>query len=220
MPMYNTIDEIVQALKTKEVDGMMLDRYTASYYQTRGKLESLLTVKKLELQRDVGVLFSKNRNDLAECLDVFRSNISRLVQTLTATIKLTQQKRTKNVSLFDHSSPFMKMVMYTSLGILLTLVFLGTLYDLLMRRNWARCKQDARISEAVNEGTTAKRQTILNDLKVARGLLLQMQEHFNELEAEVSKLSLNDNFNYQQQQTLFFTPQVTKSIYNNWTEKK
>ena len=60
--------------------------------------------------------------------------------------QLTQQKRTKNVSLFDHSSPFMKMVMYTSLGILLTLVFLGTLYDLLMRRNWARCKQDARIS--------------------------------------------------------------------------
>jgi len=85
---YNTIDDVVQAVKTKEVDGMFLDRYRASHYQSRGKLKSLITVKKLEYRKDIGVLFSKNNQRLATCLNFHRSNIWRLVQTLTATFKV------------------------------------------------------------------------------------------------------------------------------------
>lgn len=85
---YNTIDDIIQAVKTKEVDGMLLDRYRASHYQSRGKLKSLITVRKLEYRKDIGVLISKNNKELAVCLDFFRSDIWRLVQTLTATFKV------------------------------------------------------------------------------------------------------------------------------------
>ncbi|KAL9964497.1 hypothetical protein ACROYT_G028146 [Oculina patagonica] len=103
---YHKIDDVIQAVKSKEVDGMFLDRFTASYYQTRNKLKSLITVKKLELQRDVGVLFSKDRKFLADCLLNFHSSsIWSSVQTITSSFKLTQQKQARNVNLFDESSP-------------------------------------------------------------------------------------------------------------------
>ena len=69
---------------------MLLDRFTASYYQSRGKLKSLINLKKFELQRDVGVLFSKDTEGLARCLINFRrSDILRSAQTLTDTYKVT-----------------------------------------------------------------------------------------------------------------------------------
>lgn len=85
---YPTIDDIIRAVKSNEVDGMLLDRFTASYYQKRGKLKSLITLKKLELQRNTGALFSKDREDLAKCLNVLRSDILKSVQTFTATYKV------------------------------------------------------------------------------------------------------------------------------------
>ena len=85
---YNTIDDVTQAVKIKEVDGMLLDRYRASHYQSSGKLKSLITVKKLEYRKDIGILFSKNNQKLAVCLNFYRSDIWRLVQTRTATLKV------------------------------------------------------------------------------------------------------------------------------------
>ena len=73
-----------QAVNAQEVDGMMLDHYTAAYYQRRDKLSrSLITVKKFDLRREVGVLFSKDREFIADCLAIHRSNIWRLMQTMT-----------------------------------------------------------------------------------------------------------------------------------------
>ena len=40
---------------------MLLDSYTASFYQSREKLESLVTVKKFELRRYVGILISEEK---------------------------------------------------------------------------------------------------------------------------------------------------------------
>ena len=68
---------------------MLLDRYTASYYQARDKLKSLIIDKQFEFGRDVGVLFSQDRTDLAECLNFHRSDIWRRVQTLTSTFKVS-----------------------------------------------------------------------------------------------------------------------------------
>ena len=45
------------------------------------------------------------------------------------------------------------------------------------------------VVEAGKAVKTTTSQNIYNDLEAARGLLLQMQEHFNNLEGEVSKLS-------------------------------
>ena len=43
----------------------------------------------------------------------------------------------------------------------------------------------------MSEGTSAKRQAIQQDLEAGRRLLLQMQEHFNKLEAKVSELHVS-----------------------------
>ena len=67
---------------------MMLDHYTAAYYQKRDKLKSLIIVKKFDLPREVGVLFSKDREFIGGCLSIHRSNIWRLVQTITVTFQV------------------------------------------------------------------------------------------------------------------------------------
>ena len=80
---------MIQAVKSKQVDGMLLDRYTASYYQSRNLLKSLYTVKTLELQRDIGILFNRNRKDLAECLlNYHRAGIWMSAQTITGSFKV------------------------------------------------------------------------------------------------------------------------------------
>ena len=95
---FHRIDEMIQAVKSKQVDGMLLDHYTASYYQSRNQLQSLYTVKKLEFQRDIGILFNEDRRFLAECLlNYHRTSIWSSVQTITATYKVKSQviKRTQ-----------------------------------------------------------------------------------------------------------------------------
>ena len=66
----------------------MLDHYTAAYYQKSDKLKSLIIVKKFDLPREVGVLFSKDREFIEDCLSIHRSNIWRQVQTITATFQV------------------------------------------------------------------------------------------------------------------------------------
>lgn len=86
---FNSINDAIEALESKQVNGMLLDRYAASYYQRDGKLESLITVKKFDLQRDIGALFHNNRKALAECLtNNFRSDIWRSVQGITDLYKV------------------------------------------------------------------------------------------------------------------------------------
>lgn len=74
-------------MKSEKVDGMLLDRYATSFYQERGKFKSLFIVKKFNFGRDVGVLFSRDRKDIADCLDYYRSNIWQLVDTITKAYK-------------------------------------------------------------------------------------------------------------------------------------
>ena len=88
---YKKIESCIEALNSKQIDGMLLDHYTASYYQARDKLKSLVIVTKFELRRDVGLLFSNDRKELAVCLNFYRSNIWRLTQTITSTYKVSMK---------------------------------------------------------------------------------------------------------------------------------
>lgn len=85
---YEKIDEIIKAVKTKEVEGIFLDRYTASYHHSRGELESLISLKSLDLSREIGVLFSEDNRELARCLEFYRPNIMMLTQTVTSSYKV------------------------------------------------------------------------------------------------------------------------------------
>ena len=84
---YYKIEDIIEALQARKVEGILLDSYTASFYQSREKLESLVTVKKFELRRYVGILISEEKKDLANCLENHRPSILRHVQTVTSTFK-------------------------------------------------------------------------------------------------------------------------------------
>lgn len=57
-------------------------------------------MKKLDLQRDIGVLFHKNRKALAECLtNNFRSDIWRSVQGITDSYKVIFKVKKKDIIL-------------------------------------------------------------------------------------------------------------------------
>ena len=90
---YKEIDNCIEALNSKQIDGMLLDHYTASYYQARDKLKSLIIVAKFELRRDVGLLFSNDRKELVACLRFHRSNIWRLTQTITSSYKVSMKSQ-------------------------------------------------------------------------------------------------------------------------------
>ena len=49
-------------------------------------------------------------------------------------LKLTEQKPTKQINLFEVSSPFIKHFMYGSLGVLAGLLLIGTLWDVFLRK--------------------------------------------------------------------------------------
>lgn len=80
----------------------------------------------------------------------------------------------------------MSYFVYPSFGILLGLLFVGTVWEILMTKK-DKVQQDVVL---VAE-TAAKRQAIQKDLEAGRRLLLQMQEHFNKLEANVSELNVS-----------------------------
>lgn len=190
---YNNIDDAVNALKSKEVKGILLDSYTASYYQRRNKLKTLLAVKKFELQRDVGVLFHENRRDLAHCLQNYhRSAIWESMQTLTSSYELEHQTSAKSFNLFDASSPFVRYLMYISLGVLIVMLLIGLVWDILLRKK-GRGKLNTVIAVAAaadNEGMTTKGDAIRADLETTRALLRQALEQFDQMESKVSKLKL------------------------------
>lgn len=171
---------------------MLLDRYTASYYQKRDKLKTLLAVKKLDLQRDVGVLFNENKRELAECLQNYhRSAIWRSMQTLTSFYEFEHQTSSKSFNLFDDSSPFVKYLMYISLGLLVLMLLIGLAWDILLRKK-GKGKKNTVIAAAMDDswGMTTKGDTIRADLETTRVLLRQALEQFDQLESKVSKLKL------------------------------
>lgn len=189
---FNSINDAIEALESKQVNGMLLDRYAASYYQRDGKLESLITVKKLDLQRDIGVLFHKNRKALAECLtNNFRSDIWRSVQGITDSYKLTQERPPTSFNLFDESSPFVRNSMYTSLGVLAILLVIGMSWEVLIRlKGKGKGNVTMHVDEVINKGRVSEGDTVRAELEVMRRLLRTTQEQFDKLESKVFDIRL------------------------------
>ena len=81
---FYKIDDVIEALKSEQVDGLLLDRYSTAYYQARNKLGSLVIVKKFEFSREVGILISKDRKNLTDCLNHHDLEILGLVEIITS----------------------------------------------------------------------------------------------------------------------------------------
>lgn len=79
---------MVDAVNSEKVEAIMLDHYTSqSFLQEMDKLKSLLFLKKFDFSREMGVLFSRDKKNLAECLNNHRSYIFRKIQESTQTYK-------------------------------------------------------------------------------------------------------------------------------------
>ncbi|PFX32518.1 Potassium voltage-gated channel subfamily F member 1 [Stylophora pistillata] len=126
---FGDIDGAIQALEAREVNGIMLDRLTASFYQKQDKLKSLVTVKTMDLQREVGFLVSKRRKFFAECLEYFRPDIYQFGLSLTQSFKLKLQNPEKTASVFGDQFTKLKLVLYISLGVLSALILMGILWE-------------------------------------------------------------------------------------------
>lgn len=63
--------------------------------------------------------------------------------------QLTQLKPPRNINLFDDSSPFIKMSLYISLGVLAGLLLFGTLWNILLRK-----KRKAKPTKVLGEHLT------------------------------------------------------------------
>lgn len=64
---FYRIDDVIKALKSDEVDGMLLDYYTADYYRQLGKFKSLFTALDFASEVDVAMLFRKNITNIMSC---------------------------------------------------------------------------------------------------------------------------------------------------------
>ena len=64
---FDRIDDVTKALESGEVDGMLLDFYTADYYRQKGKFKSLLTVLEFANEVDVVMRFRKNMSNIMNC---------------------------------------------------------------------------------------------------------------------------------------------------------
>lgn len=149
-------------------------------------------MKKLDLQRDIGVLFHKNRKALAECLtNNFRSDIWRSVQGITDSYKLTQERPPTSFNLFDESSPFVRNSMYTSLGVLAILLVIGMSWEVLIRlKGKGKGNVTMHVDEVINKGRVSEGDTVRAELEVMRRLLRTTQEQFDKLESKVFDIRL------------------------------
>ena len=85
---------MVSAVTAEDVEGILIDRYTAFFYEYRGKFVSLFTVKKIEVQQQVSVIFYRERHltDLVDCLTLVRPAIVSAVRATTATYKVRRNE--------------------------------------------------------------------------------------------------------------------------------
>lgn len=99
-----------------------------------------------------------------------------------------EQKRTRKVNLFDTSSSFLSVFMYTTLGILTGLLMTGTLWQILRNNCKTEINKNIISVEPVKEWKLRRSEAIQEDLETAKRMLYQIQKHFEKLEAEVLRI--------------------------------
>lgn len=86
---YETVDKMEAAVKAKEVEGILIDHYTAFYYFTvNGTFETLFSRKKIEVSQGVTVIVAREHEELVDCLSLNRAAMISAVQAITNTYKV------------------------------------------------------------------------------------------------------------------------------------
>jgi len=85
---YDTVEEMISAVNSNDVEGILMDRYTAFYYRRWDKLVSLFTVREIEVQKKLSIIFAKELEGLVNCLTVIRPAIDSAVKDITAAYKV------------------------------------------------------------------------------------------------------------------------------------
>ena len=70
------------------MDGILMDRYTAFFYELEFEAATLFTIMEMEVQKKVSVLFARELQNLFDCLTVLRPSIDLAVHDITASYKV------------------------------------------------------------------------------------------------------------------------------------
>ena len=65
-----------------------MDRYTASFYGLEFEAATLFTIMEMEVQKKVSVLFSRELQNIFDCLTAIRPSIYSVVKDITASYKV------------------------------------------------------------------------------------------------------------------------------------
>ena len=80
------------AVKAKEVEGILIDHYTAYYYFTlNGTFKTLFSIKRIEVSQGVTVIVAREHEELVDCLILNRPAMISAVQAITNTYKVLYQ---------------------------------------------------------------------------------------------------------------------------------
>ena len=86
---YETVDKMEAAVKAKEVEGILIDHYTAFYYFTvNDTFKTLFSRKKIEVSQGVTVIVAREHEELVDCLSLNRPAMISAVQAITNTYKV------------------------------------------------------------------------------------------------------------------------------------
>ena len=88
---FKTFEDAMEALESKKVSGILVDRYTGYYHLThksRYTNMSLLTSDHIPFKASLGLVIPKEREYLVGCLSVLKNEIRKSAQAITSTYKV------------------------------------------------------------------------------------------------------------------------------------
>ena len=92
LTVFKTFDEMVRAVKSKQVGGLLVDRFTGYYYMAERNYTglSLITSQHIEKMAKVGLVFAQGREDLIACLNLVKVTAIKSVESITSKYKVGQ----------------------------------------------------------------------------------------------------------------------------------
>ena len=80
---FSTFEEMVQAIREEQVDGLLVDRYSGYYYLKESNLTDipLMTTSHIEMSASIGIAFAPGTDALRGCLETFKAEVKKPLQS-------------------------------------------------------------------------------------------------------------------------------------------
>ncbi|XP_032231243.2 uncharacterized protein LOC116614398 [Nematostella vectensis] len=198
---FDSFPNMLSALQSKAVDGILVDRYTASFYVKRylegGGLQNLTAAKVPHITGfEIGLLIGSERvQQRAKACDVTRDGefvpnewyelkkkVLEYAQKDIASLKQIIPSDPATFNLFIDSKQTMNHLLYVSVGVLAGMCVIGFIFDLVMKRKAVEKQSIEKPSSYSNPVTKSSQERLIVELEEGRMILRNLQSHFDKLE--------------------------------------